>query len=241
LGGEGVQEVLINGLADRELNYQLSALRGLALLADPNQISFFVSYLQLGENSPHYQIAFRALEDFGSLAHPSLLKIANSKRHKARRSAALLLARAGRGEVADSLVSIMESADDPEVAYELAVLTCFDLRSSETSSLEYQEWLELGVHRDSWRWFQEAVERRELECPPQADLQGEGTRAGALFLADVLSKADLILAERGRRELELLLGVEILERPGLPGDRMLWSTALLEMIDRVYPLDGGEE
>jgi hypothetical protein len=85
------------------------------------------------------------------------------------------------------------------------------------------------------------VQRRELECPAQEDFQGGGTRAAALFLADVLSKADLILAERGRRELELLLGVEVSARPGLPGDRMLLSEALLELIDRVYPLDGGEE
>ena len=241
LGGEGVQEALINGLADRDLNYQLSALRGLALLADPDQIPFFVSYLQLGESSPHYQIAFRALEEFGPLAHSALLRIAGSKRHKAQRAAALLLARVGKGEVADSLVSIMESAEDAEVAHELAVLTCFDLRSSENAALEYREWLELGGHRDSWRWFQEAVQRRELECPPQEDFQGEGTRAAALFLADVLSKADLILAERARRELEVLLGVVISARPGLPGDRMLWSEALLELIDRAYPLDGGEE
>jgi HEAT repeat protein len=241
LGGEGVLEALIQGLAERDLNYQLSALRGLAHLADPDQISFFVSYLQLGEQSPHYRIAFDALKDFGPAAYPALLRIANLKRHKAHRACALLLARAGRGEVATALVAILEDGPDAEVAYELAVLTCFDLRSAEKPALEYGSWLTAGGHQDPWRWFQEAIARRELECPPRVNFEGEGTRAGALFLLDIVSRSDSILAERGRRELEALLGVEVLAEPARSEDRQLWLETLNEVIERVYPAAGGEE
>jgi hypothetical protein len=241
LGGEGVKEALVNGLAERELSYQISALRGLALLADPEQIPFFVSYLQLGEESPHYWIAFEALEDFGAAAYPALLRIANLKRHKARRASALLLARAGRGEVVNSLVSILEGGRDAEIAYELAVLTCFDLRSAENPALEYGRWLTMEGHQDSWRWFQEAVARRELECPPRADFEGEGTREAALFLLGVLSNSDSILAERGHRELEVLLKLELLEEPARPEDRPLWLETLRDVIGRIYPATGGEE
>jgi hypothetical protein len=241
LGGEGVQEVLINGLAERELSYQLSALRGLVLLADPEQISFFVSYLQLGEESPHYRIAFEALEAFGPAAYPALLRIANLKRHKAHRASALLLARAGVGEVVSSLISILEGGPDAEVAYELAVLTCFDLRSAEEPALEYASWLKAEDHQDPWRWFQEATVRREFECPPRSEFEGGGTREAALFLLEIVSRSDLILAERGRRELEVLLDLEFLEEPARSEDRQFWLEDLRDVIERVYPAAGGEE
>jgi HEAT repeat protein len=241
LGGEGTQGVLVAGLAEREQSYQLSSLRGLAHLGDPEQISFFISYLQRGEGSPHYEIAFAALEDFGPAAYSALLRVAKSRLHKARRASALFLAREGMGQVTSALISIFSEGDDAEVAYELAVLTCFDLRSAERPAAEYEAWFRAEGHLDPWHWFHAATARRELECPPREEFEGGGTRKVALFLLDVMVKSDLILAERGRRDLGTLLGVELLSAPSRSENRSLWLEALHEAVDRVFPAPGGRE
>jgi len=241
LGGEGVQGALVVGLAEREQSYQLSSLRGLAHLGDPEQISFFISYLQRGKGSPHYEIAFAALEGFGPAAYSALLRVAEARLHKARRASALFLAREGMGQVASALISILSEGADAEVAYELAVLTCFDLRSAERPAAEYEIWLRTEGHMDPWRWFHAATARRELECPPREEFEGGGTRKAALFLLDVMVKSDLILAERSRRELGTLIGVELPAAPSGGENRPLWLEALHEAVDRVFPAPGGRE
>jgi len=241
LGGEGVRQALVSGLAERDAASQLAALKGLAHLKDPESISLFVSYLQHDETSPLFAVALAALEGFGPASHDALLRIAQAKLHKARRVAALVLARAGVGTVADSLASILQGEADAEVALELALLTCFDLRSAESSATEYSAWLRAEPHRDSWRWFVEATARRELECPPRSAFEGGGTQEAALFLYGLISEGEVVMAERARRELGRLLGVELLPLPTRAEDRELWLEAARALMGRASAAPGGEE
>ena len=241
LGGEGVRQALVSGLAERDAGVQLAALKGLAHLGDPESISLFVSYLQHDVGSPFSAVALGALEGFGPAAHDALLRIAQSELHKARRMAALVLARAGVGAVADSLASILHDDADAEVALELALLTCFDLRSAASSAVEYSAWLRTESHRDSWRWFVEATARRELECPPRSAFEGRGTQEAALFLCELISKSEAVIAERARRELGRLLDVELLPLPARTEDRALWLEAVRGLVGRASAAPGGVE
>ena len=179
LGGDGVRQALVAGLAQRDAAIQHAALRGLAHLDDPESVSLFVSYLQQPSGSPMFDLALSALKDLGDAAHTDLLRVANSSLHKARRTVALLLARGGVGAVADPLAKLLSSGPDAQVARELAILTCFDLREADDPGAEYVAWLSSEGERDAWRWFVEATERRELFSPARAAFEDGGSREAA--------------------------------------------------------------
>jgi HEAT repeat protein len=241
LGGEGVRQALVTGLAERDEDVQLAALRGLAHLKDPASVSLFVSYLQQAPDSPMFSVSLGALESFGDAAHEDLLRVASSTLHKARRPAALLLARAGVGAVADPLAVFLGLASDLEVARELAILTCFDLRDADEPGSEYLAWLRSEGDRDAWRWFVEATARREFTCPARDAFEGRGTREAALFLHEVMARCESFLAERARRELERMIGVELVELPVDLSARRPWVESAREFIDRAYGQPGGGE
>lgn len=244
LGGEGVRQALVTGLAERDGDVQLAALRGLAHLDDPEAVSLFVSYLQQSSSSELFAVAMGALEDLGSAAHEDLLRVANSTLHKARRPAALLLARDGVGAAADPLAVLHLADPDAELALELAILTCFDLREAEDPAAEYIAWLASEADRDAWRWFVEATERRELVCPPRSAFEDEGAGRGpgpALFLLEVVQRCEPFLAERARRELARLLGVELVELTRSAEEREAWLISARALIDRAHPGVGGGE
>ena len=241
LGGEGVRQALVTGLAERDDDVQLAALKGLAHLKDPNSISLFVSYLQQAPNSPMFGISLRALESFGAAAHEDILRVASSTLHKSRRPAALLLARAGAGAVAKPMAVLLGLAPDPEVARELAILTCFDLRDADEPASEYLAWLRSEDDHDAWRWFVEATARREFVCPARGAFGGRGTREAALFLLEVTARCESFLAERARRELERMLGVELVELPVNHSARGPWIESARELVNRAYGGPGGGE
>lgn len=188
-----------------------------------------------------FTVALEALAEFGQVAQKDLLRVANSKLHKARGPAAMILAREGVGAAADSLVALLEASPDFEVAHELAVLTCFDLRAAKAPAAEYAAWLRTQGHRDAWTWFVEATARRELVCPAREAFEGKGTRDAALFLLEVVAKSEMFLAERARRELGRMLGVDLVALSNRGVGRDTWVQAAQELIDRTYPAPGGGE
>ena len=241
LGGEGVRQALVTGLAERDLEVQLSALKGLTYLSDPESISLFISYLQQAQDSELFEVALGALEDFGPAAHEDLLRIAESSVHKARRQAALLLSEACVGEAAEALAVLLAGGPDPTVARELAILTCFDLRKAEQPASEYLTWLRSEVDSDAWRWFVEATARRELTCPPRSAFLGDGSRTGSDFLFEVIERCEPFLAERASRELERMLGGELVALPGDSAGRARWLESARALVDRVHGGSGGGE
>ncbi len=241
LRGDGVRQALVTGLADRAQEVQLSALKGLSYLADPESISLFISYLQQDQDTELFKVALGALDDFGAAAHKDLLRIAGSSTHKARRRAALLLSEACVGEVAEAMAILLAGGPDSTLARELAILTCFDLREAEQPASEYLGWLRSEVDSDSWRWFVEATARRELVCPPRSAFVGSGGREAADFLLEVIERCEPFLAERASREMERMLGGELV---GLPVDsvgRARWLVSARALIDRVHGGSGGGE
>jgi hypothetical protein len=241
LGGEGVRQALVTGLAERDQEIQLSALKGLTYLSDPESVSLFISYLQQAPDSELFEVALSALKGFGAEAHKGLLRIAESSVHKARRQAALLLSEAGVGEVADALAVLLAGGPDPTVARELAILTCFDLRDAEQPASEYLAWLRAEVDRDTWRWFVEATARRELICPPRSAFLGDGGRAASDFLLEVIERCEPFLAERASRELERMLGGELVALPGDSAGRALWLESASALVDQIHGGSGGGE
>ena len=241
LGGEGVRQALVTGLAERAEEVQLSALKGLSHLADPESISLFVSYLQRGEDSALYEVALDALRSFGAEAHPALLRVAESSVHKARREAALILSEACVGAVAEPLAVLLAGGSDPVISRELAILTCFDLRKAEQPAAEYLSWLRSQSDKDAWRWFVDATTRRELTCPDRAAFRGEGSREASEFLLQVIERCEPYLAERARRELERMLGGDLVDFPGDSAGLERWLESARELVERVHAESGGGE
>jgi len=239
LGGEGVRQALVTGLAERDAEVQLSALKGLTHLSDPESISLFISYLQREEDSELHEVALGALKGFGEEAHDELLRIAESATHKGRRQAAMILSESCVGAVAEPLAILLAGGQDPAVARELAVLTCFDLRKAEQPAAEYLSWLRGQSDKDAWRWFVEATARRELFCPPPSAFAGEGSREGASFLLMVIERCEPFLAERASRELERMLGAGLVDLPADSAGRARWLESARELVDRVHAEAGG--
>lgn len=232
IGGEGVLDTLMTGLAEPDTQIKIASARGMIELKDPTTVPLFLSFLREGRSSPLFEVSRDGLMAFGEEAWDDLLRVVNSPGHESQRDAALLLARQGVPQVAPVLMTLLsEHRADAFVASELAVLTCIDMRASGDPSGEWWEWWDQVVHNDSQAWLVAALERREIHCPPSEEFRGEGSRHAALCMLEVLESEGGPVVERCRRDLGRMLGSDLgpLPSSGLP--RIQWISTLRESID----------
>ncbi len=227
LGGEYVLEPLVLGSADSDPDVRRASAEGLADLADPESASLLISMLGQGREAPVYEPARRGLLSMGEGARRDLLRVMNSPVHRSHVEATLLLAYQCDPIAMEPLLSILsDDPQDPRISFEAAVLSCVDFREGDDPASLYAGWWDEVRHDDSLAWLMAAAERRELDTPSRDDLRGEGTRAGALFLVELLERPESFLAERARRELSRMTGRDLGTIP--PGDeeRAAWIDGL---------------
>jgi HEAT repeat protein len=236
LGGEGAFDALLVGLAERDHpGVVVAAAHGLAELGDPQAAPLLISLLAKGREGDVFEPARDGLLGLGEEGWSDLLRVVHSPAHRARRDAALILARQGVAQVTSALMSILtDDPTDARVAEELAILTCVDFSEAADPAVAWWSWWDLVVHDDSLAWLRGELERLGVDAPPAEALAGAGTREGALFLLEVMRRDEPHLVERGRRELERLLETELAEAPPLGSRRDVWFADLREAVDRHY-------
>ncbi len=213
LGGSAARELAILALSEGaqssegEVALHEAALEALAESADPRDAALFAAQLARGSEAPTFRWAERAFERLGDAGTSELCRLLVHPLPSVRREAALLLARRGVPEAASTLLRCLsETPSDSEVAQELALLTCLDLRDEPDPARAWWEWWDLVVHDDSLAWFRSSAERAGFSAPSDEALRGAGTREGALFLLEVAERAEFPLGQRAQRELARLCG-----------------------------------
>ena len=160
----------------------MARLRG-PVLADPRTAGILVSVLARGPAEPNFSAARRGLLGIGEPAWMDLLRVANSTAPVSRREAALVLSEQGVPQVASTLMAVLtDNPGDNQVAFELATLTCIDLRSEPDPAGSWWEWWDQVRHDDSLAWFRAALARQGLEVPPAEAFLGAGVGFGILWL-----------------------------------------------------------
>lgn len=236
LGGDNVLDVLVLGLSERDdADVVLAAAEGLAALADPSTASLFVSMLSRGADDPLIEPARVGLLALGEQAFSELTRAMESPASRARREAALILARQGAARAVPVLVRLLaEDPGDLRVALELAVQSGVDLRGERDPASAWWTWWEGVVHDDPLAWLFGALERGGRSTPGPDSVRGEGTYEGAVFLATLIAEAEPHHAERARRELSRLLGRELrppmVAGPGLEA----WDAELHLSLEQRY-------
>lgn len=230
LGGKDVRDAALEAVGDPDPEVQLAGVTALADLADEGSASLFASLLARGPGSPLHAAARRGLERLGPAGVEECLRLARSAGTRARREAALLLARAFAPEAAGLLLTILsEDPRDERVAFELSVLAGQDFTGEEQPERAAWAWWDLVVHDDPLAWFLAAAERAGVPAPSDEALRGAGSREGAQFLLSVAALPDPPLVERAVRELERLLGHEF-TRPTSERGRAEFASELAEAV-----------
>ncbi len=234
LGGGSARELAILALSEGEPTLQQAALEALAEIADPEDAALFASHLSRGSEAPTFRWAERAFERLGDAGTGELCRLLVHPTSSVRREAALLLARRGVPEAASTLLRCLsESPSDSEVAQELALLTCLDLRDEPDPARAWWEWWDLVVHDDSLAWFRSSAERAGFSAPSDEALRGAGTRAGALFLLDVAERTEFPLRQRAQREFARLCGVSV-DALGPAAEASVMKEECLARIEEIY-------
>lgn len=239
LRGELVLEALAVGLADVDPRVRVAAARGLAELGGPGSVSLLVSVLGDGVEDEVSAAARAGLAKLGPLAWPDLLRVVHAPAHRARRSAALILAEQAAPEAASALMTLL--TDDPRdahVASELAILTGVDLRGASDSAAAWWDWWDGVVHDDALAWFLAALERpakgetARPSVPPRAAFDGAGTLEAHLALVAAMDRPEPWLAERARRELVRRLDRDLGALPPRGESRDAWLAELRQSLGR---------
>ena len=230
LGGEGVFDALMVGLAERDHPQVVTAAaRGLSVLGDPATASILISLLSRGRESDVHEHARQGLLALGESAWPELLRVVHSPAHRQRREAAILLGMQGVPQAVSPMMTMLtDNGEDRHLAEELAILTCVDLRGEPDPALAWWNWWEFVVHNDSIAWLRAALERLEIPTPPAEAFADGGNEACILFLIDVLGRPEPHLVERARRELSIRLGRELGALPPSGPERAAWISAARE-------------
>ena len=148
------------------------------------------------------------------------------------REAALLLARRGVPAAAVVLMELLASDQvDAEIARELAVLTCVDMRSQIDPAEAWFRWLDGVKRNDSLAWLRAAAETLDIQAPNSEAFSDPTSRDVVGFLVQVMSLDLDYLAERSRRELESFLGRKVGDLPRFGAEREAWLVALLEALE----------
>jgi len=224
LGGPHVLDALVLGLADSDADVRRAAVEGLGRLRDPAAAQILVNLLQETGDDPLRDAASAALIEIGDSAVPALRRIAEAPDGRARREAALVLARLLSPDAAPPLLAIVsQDAGDKHAANELAVLSCIDPRdTSPEPANAWWTWWEGVRHDDALVWFRAGVERLGIPQPPAGALEGEGTLDGQRFLLTLLDRDETWLAERAWRELVRLSRADLGTLPARGTLRAEW-------------------
>jgi HEAT repeat protein len=237
MGGEGVLDALVVSLSDKHPDVVRGAAEGLAELGDPETAPLLVSLLSRGRASEIFEPARQGLLRLGAAAWPDLLRAVNTPGHRAGREAALVLSLQGVVESVPALMSMLtQNPADAFIARELAVLTCIDMRKQGDPQKAWWDWWEDVVHGDSLVWLCAALERRGVRAPPPADVRA-GTRAGTLFLLDVVAREDAVdahVVERARRELARLLDADPGGAPRDHDQRVFWIAGIRGQLEPTW-------
>ena len=235
LGGEYVLEALVLGVADSDLEIRRGAAQGLAELADPQSAPLLISLLRRDREDEVYEAALAGLKKLGMVARPDLLRVVQSPAHHARLDAAILLSQLGVAEVVPSMLDLLESEPtDATLGFELATLSCVDLRGADDPAGAWREWYDEVTHTDAQLWLFAAMERRGRSAPLSREFVPPGTRDAALFLLEAMSAEEDYLAARGRRELARMLGRDLGEAPSLSQERAAWLSTLRDSVLRQF-------
>jgi HEAT repeat protein len=232
VGGADARTVLLTNLTDPTGLYRSAAADGLAELRDPRDAEILIGLLRGGRRSDVYESARRGLLLLGTHAHAALFDALRSPSAATRREVALLLSYQGLPAAANALVrALAEDPSDVQVANELVVLTCIDLRNETDPPEAWWRWWDGVKHDDALSWFRAACEARGLPSPP-ADhfVVGAPSQDAVLFLLEGLRRSETWLVERARRELERLLEREIGDVPLAVQEREVWLTTLAEAL-----------
>jgi hypothetical protein len=171
------------------------------------------------------------LEALGVAAQDALLRVVHSPTHRGRREAALILSREAVPEAASALIALLSTTPkDEHIASELSVLTGNDLRSQVDPAGAWWTWWDGVVHDDATAWFLAALARAGANPPAKADLAGPGTRAGRLFLLEVLGRREAHFVERARRELSRMTERDLGRLPPQGEARNAWIAELRDAI-----------
>jgi hypothetical protein len=191
-----------------------------------------VSVLARGPAEPNFSAARRGLLGIGEPAWIDLLRVANSSAPVSRREAALVLSEQGVPQVASTLMAVLtDSPGDNQVAFELATLTCIDLRSEPDPAGSWWEWWDQVRHDDSMARLRAPHARQGHEVPPPEAFLGAGTHDAGMYLVSILSLDERFLVERARRLLGALLGVDLGTIPLRGSARQLWLEELARRVD----------
>lgn len=230
LGGELVLDALSLAVADKDPEIRAAAADGLADLGDKSGASLLVGMLGEGD-APTSVAARRGLLAMGPAAHEDLLRVVSSPTHRARRDAALILARECVPGAAGPLLAMLSSdPKDEHVASELAVLSGVDLRTETDPPGAWWTWWDGVVHDDALAWFLSALGRAGIETPAAEGFAGAGTADAKLFLVEILARKEPHFVERARRELSRMLGRDLGPLPPKGPDRDRWIEALRRSI-----------
>jgi HEAT repeat protein len=231
LGGDLVLDALIVGASDNDLQVRVAAAKGLASLADPASTQLLVSMLAEGRDAAVFEPVRAALAKLGPPAWPDLLRAAHTPGNHARREAAFLLAEQGIPESASVLMTMLTTTPaDAEIARELSVLTCVDMRGQPDPAAAWWNWWDSVVHDDSMAWFLGALERAAIPPPSRDSIEGRGNAQGRAFLVTVMARSEAHLVERARRELSRMLGRDLGEIPPRGTQRDAWLATLRESL-----------
>lgn len=232
LGGPGVRDTLTLALTDTDARFRLAATRGLANLQDPSTASLFVSLLRQKGTPGTAPIVREALMALGEAAEEELFMAMRSPSMELQREAALLLARQGVPAAAVVLIELLASDQvDAEIARELAVLTCVDMRSQVDPAEAWFRWLDGVKRNDSLAWLRAAAETLDIQAPESEAFADPTSRDVIGFLVEVMSLDVDFIAERSRRELERFLGRKVGDLPMYGAERDAWLVALLEALE----------
>jgi HEAT repeat protein len=233
LGGDLVLDALVVGASDSDLQVRVAAAKGLASLADPTSTQLLVSMLSEGRDAAVFEPVRAALAKIGKSAWPELLRAAHTPGNHARREAAFLLSEQGLPEAASVLMTMLTTTPaDAEIARELSVLTCVDMRGQPDPPAAWWNWWDSVVHDDSMAWFLGALERAAFPPPGRDSIEGRGNAQGRAFLVAVMARPEAHLVERARRELSRILGRDLGEIPPRGTQRDAWLATLRESLQR---------
>jgi HEAT repeat protein len=246
LGGELVLEALAVGLADKDQHVRVAAARGLGELGGTGSVSLLLSALGTKDDEELAAAAGAGLAKLGPVAWPDLLRVVNAPAHNGRRAAALILAQQAAPEAASALITMLtDNPRDTQIASELTILTCVDLRGTTDNASAWWDWWDGVVHDDALAWFLAAlgrppkggsgtpgptVEGPPPTVPPRAAFEGRGTLEGHLALIAAMDRPEPWLAERARRELARCLDRDVGALPARGATRDAWLAELRESL-----------
>jgi HEAT repeat protein len=237
LRGDYVLDALLLALSEGDPELRQAAVDGMVELADPGSAPFLVSLLSDVSAPALHEAARAGLLALRERAWPELRRALVGATPVGKLEAALVLSAQCAPEAAPVLLGALTvNPRDTRIANELVILTCIDFRTQEDPANQWWNWWDGVVHDDSLSWFRAALERAQLQPASAELLAGKGTPEGRAYLLGLLPRPENWIAERARRELSRMLGVELESLPPLgPAREAYVARVALELEKRRDP------